>query len=36
VGQGTRLPAMKELWCFTANRISVRFKYESHGASGQW
>ena len=21
---------MKELWCFTDNRISVRFEYESH------
>jgi nuclear transport factor 2 (NTF2) superfamily protein len=27
---------MKELWCFTGNRISVRFEYESHDASGQW
>jgi nuclear transport factor 2 (NTF2) superfamily protein len=27
---------MKELWCFTDNRISVRFEYESHDASGQW
>ena len=26
----------KELWCFTANRISVRFEYESHDPSGQW
>ena len=26
----------KELWCFTDNRISVRFEYESHDASGQW
>jgi nuclear transport factor 2 (NTF2) superfamily protein len=27
---------MKELWCFTGNRISVRFEYEWHDASGQW
>jgi len=26
----------KELWCFTNNRISVRFEYESHDADGQW
>ena len=26
----------KELWCFTQNRISVRFEYESHDAEGQW
>jgi nuclear transport factor 2 (NTF2) superfamily protein len=26
----------KELWCFTDNRISVRFEYESHDAGGQW
>ena len=26
----------KELWCFTENRISVRFEYESHDPSGQW
>ena len=26
----------KELWCFTGNRISVRFEYESHDTSGQW
>lgn len=26
----------KELWCFTGNRISVRFEYESHDADGQW
>src|SRR3954454_24259969 len=26
----------KELWSFTGNRISVRFEYESHDASGQW
>jgi nuclear transport factor 2 (NTF2) superfamily protein len=26
---------MKELWCFTGNRITVRFEYESHGAEGQ-
>jgi nuclear transport factor 2 (NTF2) superfamily protein len=26
----------KELWCFTANRISVRFEYESRDADGQW
>jgi nuclear transport factor 2 (NTF2) superfamily protein len=26
----------KELWAFTDNRISVRFEYESHDASGQW
>ena len=27
---------MKELWCFTGNRISVRFEYESHDKDGQW
>ena len=27
---------MKELWCFTENRISVRFEYEWHDADGQW
>ncbi len=26
----------KELWCFTGNRISVRFEYECHDADGQW
>ena len=26
----------KELWCYTGNRISVRFEYEWHDASGQW
>lgn len=26
----------KELWAFTGNRISVRFEYEWHDASGQW
>src|SRR5579884_3594825 len=26
----------KELWCFTGNRISVRFEYESHDETGQW
>jgi nuclear transport factor 2 (NTF2) superfamily protein len=27
---------IKEVWAFTANRIAVRFAYESHDASGQW
>lgn len=27
---------MKELWCFTGNRISVRFEYEWHDETGQW
>lgn len=27
---------MKELWCFTENRISVRFEYEWHDTTGQW
>jgi nuclear transport factor 2 (NTF2) superfamily protein len=27
---------MKELWCYTDNRISVRFEYEWHDAGGQW
>ena len=27
---------MKELWAFTADRISVRFEYEWHDATGQW
>jgi nuclear transport factor 2 (NTF2) superfamily protein len=26
----------KELWSFTADRIAVRFQYESHDAAGQW
>ncbi len=26
----------KELWCFTDNRISVRFEYESRDKDGQW
>ena len=26
----------KELWCFTDDRISVRFEYESHDGDGQW
>ena len=26
---------LKELWCFEGNRISVRFEYEWHDASGQ-
>jgi nuclear transport factor 2 (NTF2) superfamily protein len=26
----------KELWAFTADRIAVRFEYESHDAGGQW
>jgi len=27
---------MKELWCFTGNRISVRFEYEWHDENNQW
>ena len=26
----------KNLWCFTDNRIAVRFEYESHDAEGRW
>jgi len=26
----------KNLWCFDANRIAVRFQYESHDRDGQW
>src|SRR3954462_11196793 len=26
----------KDLWAFTANRIAVRFQYESRDACGQW
>jgi nuclear transport factor 2 (NTF2) superfamily protein len=26
----------KHLWCFTDNRIAVRFEYESHDKDGQW
>ena len=26
----------KSLWCFDANRIAVRFQYESRDQSGQW
>jgi uncharacterized protein len=27
---------IKELWAFDANRIAVRFAYESHDAAGKW
>jgi nuclear transport factor 2 (NTF2) superfamily protein len=27
---------MKELWCYTDNRISVRFEYEWRDATNQW
>jgi nuclear transport factor 2 (NTF2) superfamily protein len=27
---------VKNLWCFTENRIAVRFEYESRDANGQW
>lgn len=27
---------MKELWCYTDNRIAVRFEYEWHDEAGQW
>lgn len=27
---------IKELWCFSDNRIAVRFAYEWHDATGQW
>lgn len=27
---------IKELWCFTENRIAVRFKYEWRDDSGNW
>ena len=27
---------IKELWAFDANRIAVRFAYESHDAAGNW
>ena len=27
---------IKDLWCVTGNRISVRLVYESHDASRQW
>jgi nuclear transport factor 2 (NTF2) superfamily protein len=27
---------MKELWCYTDNRIAVRFEYESRDVQGQW
>ncbi len=26
----------KSLWCFTENRIAVRFEYESRDEDGQW
>jgi uncharacterized protein len=26
----------KNLWCFEANRIAVRFQYECHDRDGQW
>jgi uncharacterized protein len=36
VGKELDYRLMKELWCFTENRISVRFEYEWHDADGQW
>jgi uncharacterized protein len=27
---------MKELWCYTSNRIAVRFEYEWHDADMHW
>eukprot|EP00271_Cylindrocystis_brebissonii_P018441 TRINITY_DN5219_c0_g1_i1.p2 TRINITY_DN5219_c0_g1~~TRINITY_DN5219_c0_g1_i1.p2 ORF type:complete len:139 (-),score=30.39 TRINITY_DN5219_c0_g1_i1:592-1008(-) len=27
---------MKELWCYTDNKIAVRFEYEWRDESGQW
>jgi nuclear transport factor 2 (NTF2) superfamily protein len=27
---------IKEIWCFDASRIAVRFAYESHDDSGNW
>ncbi|GGI17913.1 nuclear transport factor 2 family protein [Gottfriedia solisilvae] len=33
----TNYKLMKELWCYTENRIAVRFEYEYQDAnSGQW
>src|ERR671921_878973 len=26
----------KNLWCFTENRLEVRFEYECHDAEGRW
>jgi nuclear transport factor 2 (NTF2) superfamily protein len=26
----------KHLWCFTGNRIAVRFEYESRDVEGRW
>jgi nuclear transport factor 2 (NTF2) superfamily protein len=26
----------KSLWCYSDNRIAVRFQYESHDRAGQW
>jgi len=26
----------KELWCYTENKIGVRFEYEWHDKNGQW
>ncbi len=26
----------KELWCFTDNKIAVRFEYEYHNVAGEW
>jgi uncharacterized protein len=26
----------KELWCYTENRIGVRFEYEWHNEKGEW
>ena len=36
MGAGADYRLRKELWCFTENRISVRFEYESHDTDGQW
>jgi nuclear transport factor 2 (NTF2) superfamily protein len=37
MGKGAGLKADEgTVWCFTGNRISVRFEYEWHDESGQW
>ena len=34
--QETEYALRKDLWAFTANRIAVRFQYESRDLDGQW
>jgi nuclear transport factor 2 (NTF2) superfamily protein len=36
VGRELDYRLQKNLWCFTDNRIAVRFEYECHDAEGRW